>query len=145
MTTNVLSVTSNDKSMVAYGFGAIVGSGVFDFSLCLGLTALYSRHYHGRDIPVAHESIMRSFYPYLCSVALLALICWDYEVTLFESVFLIATYPLYLYLTAQGQEYVEEEEETETMLPSEESMLPTVSRESRYSYLSLIDSLLPYQ
>ena len=46
MTTSILSVTSLDKGMVEYGFGAIVGSGVFDFTLCLGIVAIYSNYYH---------------------------------------------------------------------------------------------------
>lgn len=29
MTTNVLSIFNNDKAMIEYGLGAIVGSGVF--------------------------------------------------------------------------------------------------------------------
>jgi len=32
MTTNLLSVFNNDKAMIEYGLGAIVGSGVFGIS-----------------------------------------------------------------------------------------------------------------
>jgi hypothetical protein len=54
MTTNTLSCFNKSQEMIDFGFGAIVGSGVFgfrfnnikDFTLCFGVAALYSFNYH---------------------------------------------------------------------------------------------------
>ena len=56
MITNVLSVFDSEKETFNYGFGVIIGSGVFgkelklDFTVCFGIAGIYTYIHHKRDI-----------------------------------------------------------------------------------------------
>ena len=46
MLTNIFSCTSSNPQMLGFGFGTIAGSGIFDFTVCLGIAAIFSYFYH---------------------------------------------------------------------------------------------------
>jgi len=50
--------------MINYGFANILGSGVFDFSLCFGVTAIYSYNYHKQEIYFYLKALLRDVYIY---------------------------------------------------------------------------------
>ena len=83
MTTNVLSVFSNNVEMIGYGFGAIVGSGVFgnelvyifaDFTLCFGITAIFSNYYLGQATQFKLKPLLRDIYIYLLTLIYLVVV-----------------------------------------------------------------------
>jgi Ca2+/Na+ antiporter len=80
LTTNLLSCASFKNEMIGYGFGAIVGSGVFDFTVCFGIMSLFSFHHHRKSIKLNIRVLMRDIYIYLITLIYLVLVFWDYEV-----------------------------------------------------------------
>jgi Ca2+/Na+ antiporter len=82
LTTNLLSCSSFKNEMIGYGFGAIVGSGVFDFTICFGIMSMFSHYHHKRAIKLKLKALLRDIYIYLITIVYLALVFWDYEVTL---------------------------------------------------------------
>lgn len=103
MTTNILSCFAKEKGMINYGFGTIVGSGVFgstffhsDFTICFGIACIFSENYHSEVKKFQIKPLLRDIYIYLFSLLYLVWICRDYKVTLLESLLLVSFYPIYL-------------------------------------------------
>lgn len=86
LTTNILSCFKSAR--IGYGFGAIVGSGVFgnfidsfkDFTVCFGLMSLFSNYYHKKALRMNLKALMRDIYVYLLTLLFLTFVFWDYEV-----------------------------------------------------------------
>ncbi|CAD8102975.1 unnamed protein product [Paramecium primaurelia] len=94
LTTNILSCFKSSR--IGYGFGAIVGSGVFDFTVCFGLMSLFSNYYHKRALRMNLKALMRDIYVYLLTLLFLTFVFWDYEISLTEALILTLFYPSYL-------------------------------------------------
>lgn len=80
LTTNLLSCATFKNEMIGYGFGAIVGSGVFDFTICFGVMSLVSFNHHKKPIKLKLGPLLRDIYIYLITLLYLGLVFWDYEV-----------------------------------------------------------------
>lgn len=80
LTTNLLSCATFKNEMIGYGFGAIVGSGVFDFTICFGIMSMFSQYHHKRPIKLKLRALLRDIYIYLITIVYLGLVFWDYEV-----------------------------------------------------------------
>lgn len=74
LTTNILSVFSDKVEMIGYGFGAIVGSGVFDFTICFGITAVFSNYYHSDAITFKMKPLLRDIEIYLLTLVYLVIV-----------------------------------------------------------------------
>lgn len=66
--------------MIGYGFGAIVGSGVFDFTICFAIMSMFSNYHHKKPIKLKLKVLLRDIYIYLITIVYLALVFQDYEV-----------------------------------------------------------------
>jgi Ca2+/Na+ antiporter len=75
--------------MVGYGFGVIVGSGAFDFTVCFGIMSLFSFYHHKKSIKLKLRALLRDIYIYLLTLIYLVLVFWDYQV------FFLIIYNLY--------------------------------------------------
>ena len=89
LTTNLLSCSSFKNEMVGYGFGVIVGSGAFDFTVCFGIMSLFSFYHHKKSIKLKLRALLRDIYIYLLTLIYLVLVFWDYQV------FFLIIYNLY--------------------------------------------------
>lgn len=57
---------------------------------------MFSSFYH-KEMKYFHiQTLLRDIYIYLFSLVYVVYICWDFKVTLFESLFLVTLYPCYL-------------------------------------------------
>lgn len=84
--------------MLGFGFGAVVGSEVFDFTVCLGIASLFSYAIHSKAINFSMDIMIKDIYVYLMTLLYLIVIMWDYQVTLAEAVVLVVMWPLYMLL-----------------------------------------------
>lgn len=100
MTTNVLSCFDDNQEMIGFGFGTILGSGIFDFTICLGIASLFSLHYHKKELVFNINLLTRDFQVYIVTLAVLVIILWDYQVTLTEAIILTSMYPFYIVICA---------------------------------------------
>jgi len=76
--------------MMGFGFGTIIGLGVYgnlfmmlvyeflDFTVCFGITSIYSMYYHKKAIKFHLKSLLRDFSIYLLSLAYIIYIFKDY-------------------------------------------------------------------
>jgi len=80
--------------MIGYGFGAIVGSGVFDFTVCLGIASIFSFYSHKSKIRFKLKALLRDIYIYCITLFFLVLIMWDYKVTTSEALLLFLLWPI---------------------------------------------------
>lgn len=66
--------------MLGYGFGSIVGSGVYDFTVCFGIASIFSYSYHKKAISFKLKPLLRDIYIYLFNLLVLVYVIYDLEV-----------------------------------------------------------------
>ncbi len=53
-------------------------------------------YYHGHAIKFNMMTLLRDYSIYLCSVSYIVIIFWDYQITVWDSLLLVAAVPVYL-------------------------------------------------
>jgi Ca2+/Na+ antiporter len=101
--TNMISSFSSKPEMVGFGFGAIIGSGVFDFTLCFGIASCFSYYVHKKGILFDLNALLRDIIIYLATMLFIIYVFWDYKITISDSLILTAMNIAYFkYLSASS-------------------------------------------
>lgn len=64
-----------------------------DFTVCFGVTSIFSHYYHRSAIQFNMKALLRDIYIYLLTLGYLVIILQDQQVGLFESLILTLLWP----------------------------------------------------
>jgi Ca2+/Na+ antiporter len=71
---NLVSCFSNKQELIGFGFGMIIGSGIFDFTFAFGVSAFTSYIYHQEEVQLKAAKIIKLPIFYFFNIALLTYI-----------------------------------------------------------------------
>eukprot|EP00742_Colponemidia_sp_Colp-10_P001746 GILJ01001869.1.p1 GENE.GILJ01001869.1~~GILJ01001869.1.p1 ORF type:complete len:414 (-),score=36.00 GILJ01001869.1:87-1328(-) len=94
ISTNILASIQGGIEMTELGLGTIIGSGVFDFSMCLGIACLFAT----TPVKIRGAPLMRDIFVYLVSVGALIFFFRDSKIDVYESAALLLLYVVYIVL-----------------------------------------------
>eukprot|EP00744_Colponema_vietnamica_P016513 GILI01023177.1.p1 GENE.GILI01023177.1~~GILI01023177.1.p1 ORF type:complete len:476 (+),score=75.01 GILI01023177.1:86-1513(+) len=96
ISTNILATFNGDVSLLELGLGAIVGSGVFEYTVVLGVASLASRGH----VALTPRILIRDIIFYSFSVGMLYAFVLDKQIVLHEALFLILLWVFYIWVVS---------------------------------------------
>lgn len=84
------------SSSATLGLSTVIGSGCFDFTVCLGIAAFVAYFTH-KSLPIDMSEFYIIYLWYLAGLAALIFVTIDGKVNVFEAIGLVACTPAYLY------------------------------------------------
>ena len=97
-TVSLVSTLLVSKQHSTLGLSTIIGSGCFDFTICVGISGFTAAYYY-KFLDLSIKSLLTDMVVYLCCLLLLAYFLQDATVTTLEAGFLLLLTPLYVVYT----------------------------------------------
>jgi len=121
-TVNTVACLLMASSSATLGLSTVIGSGCFDFTICLGIAAFVA-YFNHRSLPIDMSEFYIIYLWYLAGLGALILVTMDGKVNVFEALGLLTLTPVYLYYnfkmnskpnanyeTVKGDQQIEEAE-----------------------------------
>lgn len=100
-TVNVVACILMTSDSAILGLSTVIGSGCFDFTICLGIAAFVA-YFSSKSLPIDMTDLYVIYVWYLASLLMLIIITIDGKVSRLEALMLLGLTPAYLYYNFQS-------------------------------------------
>eukprot|EP00743_Colponemidia_sp_Colp-15_P010593 GILK01011686.1.p1 GENE.GILK01011686.1~~GILK01011686.1.p1 ORF type:complete len:443 (+),score=38.81 GILK01011686.1:144-1472(+) len=97
LSTNILATIHGDAGLLELGLGTIIGSGVFEFTIVIGIACMFC----ASPVPLSPQVIFRDMIFYALSISMLYIFFWDKQIEIYEAGMLVMLWVIYIIIVVR--------------------------------------------